>query len=156
MTVEGEIRTVDDANQPRLWGKGRSGVFRYGTTGIETGLCTNSTGEIEFGLSNVMVPWWAAPHACPAGTWVCTLSERGSSIEECDTDRPDTADYDFLNCDGSGGNSDPNNHLGWIASPLPSAPNQTCASKYEIGSATATSIGCCRSFPVWCCSEVQP
>ena len=99
VTVVGETRAVDNVNRPRLWGKGRAGVVRYGTNGVEGGLCIS--GSVEFGLSNVTVDWGSAADACPAGTWVCSMHDMVSGIFlDCDTDRPDT-DNDAQTCDGT-------------------------------------------------------
>lgn len=84
------LYTAPGTGPLRLWGQGRPGIVRYGTGGVETGLCVN--GGVRFGLSNARVQWEGAEAACPAGTWVCTQAERGSAA--CDTARPDTTcDY---------------------------------------------------------------
>lgn len=150
MTVEGEIRTVDSAGQPRLWGKGRQGVIRYGTTGVESGLCLNDSETIEAGLSNAVTSWGSAESACPAGTWVCSLEDLKDNIV-CDTDRHDS-DSDAISCDGSPVDFDKDNHKGWIDSP---AYIQRPAMVYwELG--TWGSTLSCINYPVWCCSEYQP
>ena len=149
VTITGEVRTVDDEERPRLWGKGRYGVVRYGTTGLESGLCTSSDGTVEFGLSNVVATWDSVDHACPAGTWVCTSNDVGSDSFTCDTDRPDTTS-DGFNCDGTDINYQPESHAGWTSDL--SSPGGLYKLWNE-GTTWAETTLACRMHPVWCCSE---
>lgn len=143
--VRSELRTVDANGVPRLWGQGRRGVVRWGTTGAEAGLCTNGT--ITFGLGSITTSWDSAAAGCPAGTWVCTNSERGSAA--CDTVRPDTA-CDYTNPDGTCVDVATGMHYGWLndASPLFGERGLT---RREDGSG-AGNWGTAWGHPVWCCS----
>ena len=134
----------------RLWGQGRPGVVRYGTSGVETGLCTNAAAGVRFGLSNARVYWEGAAAACPAGTWVCTLAERGSGA--CNTARPDTT-CDYYSRTGTCGDPAPSDHYGHIA-------DNGCQGGTEGGHVTeggngnVTTCGGSGSYSmaVWCCS----
>jgi hypothetical protein len=144
LQVVGEVRTTDSSGNGRLWGQGRPGATRYGTSGVNSGLCTN--GSITFGLSYIAVSWEGAAAACPVGTWVCTAAERGSG--SCDTARPDST-VDGVNAAGATLNQNANNHIAWVA---------------DVGSATttATAIGengttydttfPSNNYAVWCCN----
>jgi len=118
--VDGDSTAIDarrlyvspGAGNLRLWGQGRPGVLRYGTSGVESGLCVNAAAGVRFGLSNARVWWEAAAAACPSGTWVCTSAERGSAA--CDTARPDTA-CDILYRNGTCGDDASNAHWGHVA-----------------------------------------
>ncbi|MBK9323446.1 MAG: hypothetical protein IPM97_10995 [Bdellovibrionaceae bacterium] len=146
LEVRGEIKSTDSAGNNRLWGQGRPGTIRYGTTGIGTGLCTNS--GISFGLSSVMVDWSGAQAACPSGTWVCTAAERGSAV--CNTARPDGTS-DSLNTDGSSNNDAANNHLGWVADASSAYPLDSGYVIREQG--TAYNWMAQGALAVWCCSQ---
>lgn len=128
----------------RLWGQGRPGTFRYGTTGQESGLCVN--GDIKFGLSNARVYWEGAAAACPAGTWVCTSAERGTAL--CDTARPDTS-CDFITYNGLCGDRNANDHAGHVADMRPGS-----VEGWYVGEQGVQGTGGSGnySFPVWCCS----
>lgn len=78
MKVSGEVRTVDEAGDPRLWGKGRPGTDVYGSGRGST--CFPNDG-VKFGLSLTAETWGSAAQACPAGTWVCTADD----VLACDT-----------------------------------------------------------------------
>lgn len=156
MTVVGEVRTVDEVASPRLWGKGRPKTNRYGTSGIESGLCV--AGTIDYGLSFNSVEWASAANACPAGTWVCSvddLKSGGMPYSACDTARPEAA-ADEIACDGTPSNVQATHHRGWLAD---SHENWTFAG---LSLSEATSISTvagslsCESRPVWCCSELLP
>ena len=126
-----------------LWGEGRPGVVRHGTSGLGT-LC--STGDVRFGLSNPKMALGSAAAACPAGTWVCSFAERGTAL--CDTVRPD-ATCDWRECSGSCIDAAPGQHLGWVAdAPLGGSHEGTIVNE------TGDWIGAagCLEAPVWCCS----
>lgn len=146
LQVVGEVRTTDASNAPRLWGQGRAGNPRYGTIGPEQGLCTN--GNIHFGLSWMAVDWGSAAAACPAGTWVCTSSEKGTAV--CDTARPDVV-LDSAKCDGSFTDWGPQNHYGWIAD-LPGS-SSGAEGRFVTEQGGIGTFITCTSAPVWCCSE---
>ena len=144
--VDGEVRTVDEADQPRLWGRGRrnAGVF---TSGAKFG-CVN--GDISFGLSRLIVDWGSAADACPAGTWVC----RGDEVVACDTERLDNPSTDWFNCDGSSHSYAPDAHSGWVADAFEDETLPTTlygALRSESGGA-GFGISCSYR-PVWCCWE---
>lgn len=109
-----EEHNQEDAESPllggRLWGKGKDEVARFGTIGVESGLCVN--GGVEFGLSRSVAPWRKAAGQCPAGTWVCSLAERGLKV--CNTSRPD-GKSDSIDCHGVDWNREPHRHIGWLS-----------------------------------------
>lgn len=151
MTVQGEIRTVDQTEQPVLWGEGRHGVARYGKTGVESGLCQN--GNVEFGLSSIAVDWGDVTASCPAGTWVCTLAERGNVA--CNTTRTDAPGFpDSFLCDGTPVDLPADNHNGWV-NHTGGGNTFQAVTQDEEGLAAAFDPPCDYN-PVWCCSEVQP
>lgn len=146
--VRGEVRTVNNSGASRVWGQGRPGTSRYGTTGVEAGLCSN--GGIRFGLSKTAVYWGGAEAACPSGTWVCTRAERGTGA--CDTARPDTT-CDHKNAAGVCGDQPASQHWGHIAD----VQNNSAAFMEgehinESGSEGGGSAGP-YAMPVWCCSN---
>ncbi len=146
LEVVGEVRPVDSSGNNRLWGQGRPGVARYGTSGVEAGLCTN--GGVSFGLSYSAVNWEGSASACPQGTWVCTAAEKGTAT--CNTARPDHVSNDGTDCTGSFVNYPSNNHQGWVAD-IGGYVN----SGYTISENGTTDNGLfpCNAQPVWCCSE---
>jgi hypothetical protein len=152
MSVVGEIRSVDENQQPRLWGKGRRGVVRYGTGEIESVLCLNVNGNVEFGLSNVLTHWDSADHGCPSGTWVCSSNELSGTPWPCNTDRIDSL-VDGIECNGAELNFPEYLNAGWISDVLAPYSYQIV---FEDGTSTYSNENPCRSFPVWCCSEYQP
>lgn len=147
VAYKGEIRTIDSTSNSRLWGQGRPNAVRYGTTGIEAGLCTN--GSIKFGLSKGIVDWAGVSAQCPAGTWVCTELERGTAA--CDTARPDTT-TDAVDCSASPGdqNLPANNHVGFVA-------DTESTNLYYVRNVSESGSGSggrpCEQKPVWCCSN---
>jgi hypothetical protein len=150
LEVRGEVRTTSSAGATRLWGQGRPGIQRYGTTGVETGLCPGGAGAQEFGLSNIMVQWGDADAGCPAGTWVCTLAERGSF--PCDTVVAPEDGPDAIRCDGSFSDVS-NTILGWVAD------NDISYEGYQLYGEVVEESGSsiyrgsvCSSYRVWCCS----
>ncbi len=152
LTVEGEVRTVDAATNPRLWGKGRPNTKRYGTTGEESGLC--AAGSIDYGLSFNTVDWGSAADACPAGTWVCSRAdlESGGSLSVCDTARPGNSATQ-MTCDGVALTASNLNHWGWLAdSHLSSALS---GSAFVESNLVAEFLNC-HSLAVWCCSQTAP
>ena len=146
LEVVGEVRSISSSGNNRLWGQGRPGTLRYGTTGVELGLCTN--GAVNFGLSYNSVHWEGAASACPQGTWVCTASERGTGT--CNTARPDHASNDATDCSGSFVNYSSNNHNAWVAD-IGGYAN----SGYSVSEQGTTNNGYlpCNAQPIWCCSE---
>lgn len=140
LSVTGEVRMVNPDGDPRLWGLGRPGTMLYGT---ESGLCELS--GIFFGLSATMVPWYAAQHACPAGTWVCRPEERG--LTACNTQRPDDT-RDGYGCDYSFLDWDEDAHKGWVDQ---TQEEYSAKTRLEKGNSGVSSI--CAQYPVWCCSE---
>jgi hypothetical protein len=144
LTVEGEVRTVDSSGAPRLWGRGRAGVVVYAQA-IVGGYCLNSSaGNVHFGLSNVMVDWSSAADACPAGTWVCSVSE----LQACNTARPSQVADDRL-CDGTGFDEPENAQPGWTAETSTLAAGFDGRAFKEDGSSGSSAT--CSLLPVWCC-----
>jgi hypothetical protein len=129
-----------------LWGEGRPGVVRHGKPmGDLTELCTN--GDYEFGLSNTLVTWDNVAAGCPAGTWVCTVAQRGGGT--CNTVRDDTL-CDSRSCDLTCADVAETAHLGWLADPdLASNPGYG-STRPETGSGSVAQP--CLLLPVWCCS----
>jgi hypothetical protein len=124
-----------------LWGRGRPGTKMWGPGDL---LCSN--GAIVFGLSEVAVTWEGAAEACPQGTWVCTLEERGQGA--CDTSRFDGS------CDGYGCNGTCINFIGtqlfgWSAEAA--TPTDGYVVKETGGAGTPAPT--CDALPVWCCTE---
>ncbi len=145
LEVVGEVRSVDSAGDNRLWGEGRPGTQRYGTSGVEAGLCSN--GSVNFGLSYTTAAWYGAQAACPQGTWVCTAAERGTG--SCNTSRPDAGD-DAINCMGNFVDYTSNQHRGWVADI--GGYKNSGYNVYETGT-TNDGLLPCNSLPVWCCSN---
>jgi len=132
----------------RVWGQGRPGVVRYGTSGTESGLCANAAAGVQFGLSNARVYWEGSAAACPSGTWVCTLAERGTGA--CDTSRPDTT-CDYLDRNGNCGDLPANGALGHVAD-NGNVGGTEGRFVYENGIASGPGGLGNYSAPVWCCS----
>jgi len=138
----GEMRTIDESGDSRLWGEGRPGVSILSHHTNPAGYCETPSG-IKFALSDQYSTWANAAAACPAGTWVCTLEETGS--QTCPTL---TLIVSIMNCDGSSG---PVGEVGWMADGY----------VYESGFAKiANYLGdpilsrkVCESMFVWCCWE---
>ena len=152
LTVVGEIRTINENGQPRLWGGGRHKAVRYGTTGVESGLCRNDSATVEFGLSTIAVHWQGVAEACPAGTWVCTVEDFEDEFFICDTALPELA-YHATSCDGMEIDDLPDNHFGWSESGWNEQFPMWRFSESGGWAATGTP---CEMYPVWCCSVVQP
>ena len=140
-----------------MWGKGRPTAKRYGTNGIELGLCTRD--GIDYGLSYAMVDWGSAEDACPAGTWVCGEAELMSGdppYSACDTLRPDST-TDLISCTGVEIDRPDNDHYGWLAD---SGETSTIGLGMLHGEGNTTGSGVvgfpCATMPVWCCSEAPP
>lgn len=139
-TVTGEVRSVGLDGTARVWGLGPPGTIRYGTG---SGLCEYS--GVYFGLSQRMVPWYAAQYACPVGTWVCQEADRGNTA--CDTERPDD-NQDGRSCDESWLDWAADNHKGWIHKP---SGEYSASTRIEQGNSGVNTI--CSRLPVWCCSQ---
>jgi hypothetical protein len=141
---------------------GRPGAVRHGTgADADSALCASPISGVRFGLSAIAVEWAGAAAACPAGTWVCSVAERGSGT--CDTSRLDGA-CDGMNCSGDCFNFATNGHLGWVAdafTDLPDGTSEACAASPSCrAQALGEQIGegglpqfACLSLPVWCCSR---
>jgi hypothetical protein len=147
LRVAGEVRSVDAAGEPRLWGKGRPGAKMYGPDDFTGQFCSH--GSIQFGLSAGVAGWDSADSVCPEGTWVCRLSEI-QGAPPCNTARPDDGG-DYYLCEG-GPPEDLGEglHIGWLADYYP--PNN------EVGAALAENdivyaYVPCLSFPAWCCRD---
>ena len=160
LEVSGEIRTTASSGSPRLWGQGRPGTVRYGTTGAESGLCTY--GSITYGLSLYEVSWGESDAACPVGTWVCTKDDLFDPVTEttqtCATSRPgDTADG--RGCNGDYLDWSDSAHRGWLADAT-HIFRQIGLSLFFVGgglvkiedSIDLHEVDSCASLPVWCCS----
>jgi hypothetical protein len=141
ITVEGEVRTVDSSGAARLWGKGRVGVVMWLQDTEPPTLCRN--GDIGYGLSNVAVDWGSAAEACPLGTWVCTLEERGD--ETCYTLRNRTLSWGW-DCSGEVV-AEP--YDGWVADAWYLAAPWGRTQAEGIGSGRPA----CETYPVWCCVD---
>jgi hypothetical protein len=142
LTVEGEVRTVDSSDAPRLWGRGRPGTDVYLRS--EGGACVN--GGVSFGLSEVAVDWGSAASACPAGDWVCTRAERGDAA--CDTMRFDETNSDGADCFGDSLEFEPDDHWGWVAD---SGGTELGKLVEETGGSYTSVLRTCTVLPVWCC-----
>ncbi|MHB8790836.1 MAG: hypothetical protein ACYDBT_13250 [Desulfobulbaceae bacterium] len=73
LELPGELRTVDETGNNRLWGKGRPGTGLMTHTDPD-GYCTTSAG-INLALSEGRDIWGNADDLCPAGTWVCSQND---------------------------------------------------------------------------------
>lgn len=155
LTSTREVRTTDENDYPRQWGKGRSGVKRWGTTGVETGLCISTNPGIVFGLSETMTNWGSAADACPAGTWVCRIRDLPNS-GTCNTARETGIPGipDWMNCGGTFMTFPAEDqHTGWIDAIM---FRHTGAGKPENNFAAFGSNPVCYNLPVWCCSDAPP
>jgi hypothetical protein len=124
-----------------LWGRGRPGTKMWGPGDL---LCVN--GAIVFGLSDIAVTWGSAADACPQGTWVCALEDRGTGA--CDTSRFDS-NCDAFGCDGLCVNFGGNSTAGWSADQAMTLTGFGVSESGGIGTPYPT----CDSLPVWCCTE---
>lgn len=146
LETTGEIRTVDESGEGRLWGKGRPGIELMTHTD-PNGYCTTSSG-IHYALSKNYVSWFDAEVACPIGTWVCTRSEFPES-GSCDINTIST-------CAGRTCAGDPydcDNHSaldGWLSDIFNQQPNIALL-KNTSNHANATGTGGCLELRVWCC-----
>jgi hypothetical protein len=124
-----------------LWGRGRPGTKFWGPGDF---FCAN--GSVVFGLSDSLVPWAGAADACPEGSWVCTVAERGTG--PCDTSRPDTT-CDEAGCDGTCFDFSAGGMEGWLAEHY----NLRLGRVSNESGGMATIQFSCNSLPVWCCTE---
>lgn len=69
LEVKGEIRSIDDFGDNRLWGQGRK-VYMDGSWNTSP-----SNANIEYAYSQELATWYGAQSACPANTWVCGPDE---------------------------------------------------------------------------------
>lgn len=125
-----------------LWGRGRPGTKMWGPGDF---LCAN--GGITFGLSYVAVSWGSAADACPQGTWVCTLAQRGTG--SCNTSRPDGG-CDGFSCNGACLDFSASGHYGWVADQVTTDQGWAVS---EGGGAADEDHLTCEGLPVWCCTE---
>src|SRR3989344_3674031 len=79
---------------PRLWGQGRPNSTVRVTGGGECSSSLNAS--IKVSRSERAVHWDNAASACPTGSWVCTIAERGTSA--CGS-----GNVERINCSQSGG-----------------------------------------------------
>jgi hypothetical protein len=123
-----------------LWGRGRPGTKMWGPGDL---LCVN--GATVFGLSDIAVTWEGAADACPQGTWVCTVADRGNA--SCDTSRPDST-CDERQCNGSCVDQAADSHNGWVAD-----QNLDGRARGINENGSYFYIVACSRFPVWCCTN---
>jgi hypothetical protein len=141
---------LERAMRGRVWGQGRPQTARYGTGGVETGLCVNAL--VLSGLSLHTANWEGAAAACPRGTWVCTMAEVGI----CNTARPDSPTCDQRDCLNNCINRAANDHDGWVADGASdgswdlATTSANAQFRTELGSIGITLP--CGELPVWCCS----
>ncbi len=141
LMIEGEVRTVDASELPRLWGRGRDGVDVYPSVALDLP-CLN--GDLRYGLSTADVSWGAAADGCPVGTWVCPID----GLLACNTTRPDDS-TDGRTCDGTARDFSEAAHVGWVQG-LKNGQGHTFSESAFDGSALS-----CELLPVWCCWEVD-
>lgn len=148
LNVQGEIRATDSNGANRLWGKGRPGA----TVVTDNGLTACTGNGLKYSVSTMMVSWGEAEQACPAGTWVCTASERGTS--PC---TPTGVSIDLLACDGSIEDAQDNDNLhsyyfipAWVADADP-AMSSARAKTVRLNGDGDLSAVVCNTRPVWCC-----
>jgi hypothetical protein len=149
LKVTGEVRTVDAADPggpSRLWGTGRVALDSVNGKVPFALEVPCEHGGVKFGLSDAMVDWGSAADACPAGTWVCRISE----VEACDTVRED--DFtDAWSCDsGNPIDLNANDHRGWVAGLGPAGFGGYFT---ESGLGAGAGTVACMTYPVWCCWE---
>ena len=131
----------------KLWGKGRPGANLRTHAGA-TGYCTTPSG-INFALSFTFAPWEGAAEVCPAGTWVCRVSDLPPS-GSC-TLQPLTT-RSFRGCDGTEGpvTVDQTIMAGFLADAVPSDQmTGSCVSSSTLD--TITKCTSCAARAVWCC-----
>jgi len=151
LNVQGEIRATDSNGDNRLWGKGRPGA----TVVTDNSGPTTCTGNgLKYSVSTMMVSWGEAEQACPAGTWVCTALERGSS--QC---VPSGVSTDLLGCDGGVedarvvGTSTWYNYIpAWVADADPATSSARAKTVRLEGGGLSAVV--CNTRPVWCCQNL--
>lgn len=141
LTVQGEVRTVDGSGDPRVWGRGRSGVTVYPQV-ITGNFCSNGLSN-KFGLTSLAVDWGSAADVCPVGTWVCRFDD----LTACNTTRPDTS-FDSLQCDGGLVDHPEDQHLGWTEQ---AAQSLIAGLAFHETGGGGIQVASCSSLPVWCC-----
>ena len=148
LEVRGEIRSTDSTGQNRLWGKGRPGISTV--TDYSGFNCTD--GGHRFYVSNTMVSWGSAAQACPAGTWVCTAAERGTT--ECS---PNGVSESYVDCAGASHDAKQNGNFGlyefipaWVADA--DGSNHLDGKVVRLNGWVTSAHGC-NYRPVWCCSN---
>ena len=127
----------------------RPGSGRHGAgTGFDNFPCVNTAQNVRVGLSSHMAQAANSDPLCPAGTWVCTTAQVGTT--GCDTSRPDST-CDAVSCTGACVDNPAVNHRGWTATP--SGPVRYIVSVNEAGVSAASAV--CEMRPAWCCSRNQ-
>lgn len=150
LEVPGEVRTVDESGNNRLWGKGRPGT-KLLTHTDPNGYCTTDSG-IKHALSYNLGAWGSADNVCPAGTWVCSSNElptTGSCPIEEIIARPS------VNCDGtSSGSTVMTVAVGWVADVHPNLGNEDLGlGKNSANWLGSTGSRMCVAYRSWCCWE---
>jgi hypothetical protein len=121
--------------------------WRHGAgPGIENFLCVNNTAGVRFGLSSRFGHKSEAERLCPAGTWLCTAGQVGTT--GCDTSREDS-NCDGRSCPGACLDDPADNHRGWTSSLNFGALNSYITVN-EAGVLAGSSV--CEMRPAWCCS----
>ena len=126
-----------------------SGTGRHGAgAGFDNFPCINTSSGVRYGLSSEMAPWVNAEALCPAGTWVCSLSEMASA--GCDTSREDNT-CDARSCAGACLDQPSDAHRGWVWSvALPRGVAFTASEQFPNNGANTVA---CEIRPAWCCSR---
>jgi hypothetical protein len=145
LTVVGEVRTVDSAGEPRLWGRGRPGGVIY-----EGGDVPCHREGVNFGLTKDVATWGQAADVCPAGSWVCRRGDVSDTA--CYTSRP-RGGQDYYLCDGTVATFD-SAQSGWLAE-APDSNFFRPRTFSEAGVLENIQPGfiTCTGLPVWCCWE---
>ena len=131
---------IGKALHEHLWGEGRPGATVYDDGNA---LCASPVTGIYFGLSNALATWGQAAAGCPAGYWVCTLTERG--VAACDTTRPFSV-CGWRDCTGVCNASTTSNELAWVAD------NFADQGLTSTESGIPLYLPLCQYRPVWCCT----
>ena len=125
----------------RLWSEGRPNAEAHGIP-VVFGDAPCPSGDLGVRLSARLVESENVASACPAGTWVCTLSDL-APMGVCNTSRPDSS-CDARDCSGGCFDFPPTDHAGWVA--------ELGRIHYE-GTGTVGAPNVCGKYPVWCCSQ---
>lgn len=138
----------------KAWGEGRPNVVRHGYDFPPFGevMCQNVAAGIRYGLSNSFASWDGAAAACPAGTWVCRMSDIVAG-QVCDTQRSDTT-CDSMSCTFNNfacADLSADNHEGWLADHFGSGATPFFGRSLRESGFVSVAYKC-DLFPVWCCS----